>query len=243
VVGIALAFALAPQPSASPLKQIIEVRSRTLCQTLTERVEPAVAGLMKNDQVIEAGQRRLRRASADQASGASPEFDRFVLSNVALVLNRNLLTIDAILDDPARFPLQPKSDDERTAADIKGKLLDLVRGQKLLVNALYGLVETQNLGDMQTNFGEHNITSSSSSPPLGPQPFATLLAVAGLQNPVTVNMPALMDQDLIGKTAYDALANLIAVHQLESASAENAAVTEIGSVVASCRASSPAPSP
>jgi hypothetical protein len=229
-----------PQPSASPLKQIIEVRSRAVCQTLTERVEPAIVGLMKNNQIVEEGRRGLKKTAADATSHASQTIDFLALSNIALALNRNLATIDTILGNPAAFSPQPKTDDERTAADIKAKLLDLVQRQKLVVNALYGIVETRNMAEMQTEFGEHNLTSNPARQQFGP-PFTLLLAQAGLQNPVTINPAQLMDQDLIGITIYDTLANLIAVHQRESASVENSAATAIASAVAGCRTASPSP--
>jgi hypothetical protein len=243
VAGIVLAFALTPQPTASPLKQIVEVHSRQLCQTLTERVEPAVVGLMKNDQIIEEGRRGLKKTAADAVAHASQTMDYFALANIAYALTRNLATIDGILDDPARFSSQPKTSDERLAADIKAQLLNLVTRQKVVLNALYGVVETANLGEMQTDFGEHNITSTPLRPQLGPPAFSSPLAQAGLQNPVTINMTSLMDSDLIGKSAYDTLANAIAAHQAVSASVENSTTTVIESAVTACRAPAPSPSP
>ncbi|HEY1975853.1 MAG TPA: hypothetical protein VGG89_04890 [Candidatus Baltobacteraceae bacterium] len=119
VLMAAAVSAPAPAPSSSPLKTIIDIKARTLCATLTEHVQPAIVGLMKNDNLIGYSVSVLNKTASDTSSHGRIDMDMLQLKNVALSLNRNIKTIDDILDDPSHFPLNPKTPDEQSEDKIK----------------------------------------------------------------------------------------------------------------------------
>lgn len=242
---LAAAGSPAPSPSPSPLKQIIEVRSRQFCTTLVQRVQPAIAGLLKNDELIEHGRGGLLRTGADSVAGSkAATMDKLGVRNVALAMTHNLAVIDGILDDPARFPKTPGSDDERAADAIKTQLLNIAARQQLVVNAMMGTVETTAMGAMKSDLPEGNPTAhaQTTNPTAisGPGAPAGDLST-GLEDPHTLSVSALMNSDIAGTTIYDKLAALIARHQVVSQSVEATAADAIVTAAASCRGATPAP--
>lgn len=240
-----LATVGSPAPSASPLKQIIEVRSRQFCTTLVQRVEPAIAGLIKNDALIEHGRGGLLRTGADATAGsAAVGMDKLGIRNVALAMTHNIAVIDGILDDPARFPKTPSSADERAADGIKMQLLNIAARQQLVVNAMLGTVETTAMGAMKGDLPVGNPTAHarSQNPTAisGPGAPAGDLST-GLEDPHTLSVSALMNSDIAGRTIYDKLAALIARHQAVSESVEATAADAVVAAAASCRGASPPP--
>lgn len=242
---LAVAVAASPSPEASPLKQIIEVHSRQFCTTLTQRVEPAIAGLMKNDALIEHGRGGLLRTSADALAGsAAVNMDKLGIRNVALAMTHNIQVIDGILDDPARFPKSPSSNDDRAADGIKVQLLNIAQRQQTVVNAMMGTVETSAMGQMKSDLPLGNPTAHAQSvnptavtgPGAPSGDFAT-----GLEDPHELSLPALMDSDIAGTTIYDKLAALIARHQVVTQSVEATAADAVLTAAASCRGATPPP--
>lgn len=157
--GLLALAASQPAPSAStPPKQIIEVHSQsTLCTTLNETVAPVLAGLMKNDEVIGSGERVLANMMYDRANGSQRAgMDRLQLENASLALVHNLAAIDGLLADSGKFPPTPRNDAERTANDIKTALQNVATSQKQKLNEIYGMMDTDELGTMQTVFPAGN---------------------------------------------------------------------------------------
>ncbi len=149
----------APSPQPSPLKQIIEVKSRPLCATLGRNVEIALVGLMKNDDVIESGRREFAKMAWDQAQGSRAlGIDRLALKNVASAMVHNLYAIDQVLDDPARFPKNPSSGDEQAADRMKAALQAVEDRQKAQLNLIDGTVETDELSEMRHDYAGFNPT-------------------------------------------------------------------------------------
>lgn len=240
-----LAVMGAPSPSASPPKVIIEVRSREFCSTLVQRVEPAIAGLIKNDALIEHGRGGLLRTGADVTAGsAAANMDKLGIRNVALAMTHNIQTIDGILDDPARFPKAPSTDDQRAADGIKTQLLNIAARQQVVVNAMMGTVETTAMGEMKGDLPSGNPTAHSQTvnptAVTGPGTPSGDLST-GLEDPHEINLPALMNSDIAGNTIYDKLAALIAQHQVVTRSVENTAADSVVKAAASCRGATPAP--
>lgn len=169
-VAILAALALSsPAPSASPLKQIIEVHAQsTLCATLHQTVAPALAGLMKDDSVIDLGQRAL-----GHLTHGGGDMDRLQMENASLALVHNLKIVDDLLADAKKFPASPKTDDERTASRIKADLESIVSWQKDRLNVIYGTMDSYALGEMQTGFPLFNPTVGPNSDDLVPDMQAT----------------------------------------------------------------------
>lgn len=225
----------APQPSSSPLKTIIDIKARTLCRTLAEHVQPAILGLMKNDGLIGYSVSVLNKTASDATMHGPMSIDMLQLKNVALALNRNIKTIDDILDDPAHFPVTPKTPDEWTEDTIKQDLLQLLTRQKLVVNALYGTVDTRELASMQNEFPENNPVVSPTPAPLMPADEAlSAISSAGLHDPHIIDLVKAADSTLLGQTLYGQLAGLIVIHQAEAQTDETQTAQDVREPAAEC---------
>ena len=188
--GMALTLMLAqtpvaaPSPQASPLKQIIDVKSRALCTTLGSKIQIALVGLMKNDQVIEAGKRTFEKMAWDQAQGSKAlEMDRLQLKNAVAAMVHNLYSIDQVLDDPSRFPPNPATDDERVADRMKAALQAVEERQKVQLNILNGTVETEALSAMRHEFADFSPTTTNASQGSVAAASPPAITDAGLQQP------------------------------------------------------------
>ncbi|MGA8534495.1 MAG: hypothetical protein WB615_10345 [Candidatus Tumulicola sp.] len=184
VLVLAQSPAVAPSPQPSPLKQIIDIKVRGLCATLGSSIQIALVGLMKNDQVIETGRRGFVKLAWDQARGSKAlEVDRLVLKNAVAAMVHNLYAIDQVLDDPARFPSNPVTEQERTADAMKAALLAVEERQKVQLNILNGTVETEALSSMQHDLPDFTPTSNQPNQPSVPTAAPAGITDAGLQQP------------------------------------------------------------
>ncbi len=190
-IALVLLFAqtpiVAPSPQASPLKQIIEVKSRALCTTLGSSIEISLVGLMKNDQVIETGRRTFVKMAWDQARGSRAlEIDRLGIKNAVAAIVHNLYAIDQVLDDPARFPLDPVTDDQRAADRMKAALQAVEDRQKIQLNILNGTIETDALSSMRHDLSDFSPTANNPNQPSVPIGSPPAITDAGLQQPKPV---------------------------------------------------------
>jgi len=164
----------APAPSASPLKTITTVRSGPFCTTLTTSVLHAIQGLQINDRIIESSKTALVNMGEawTPASVAGEKFDQLQqqwgnapggthnqdnpalilaanqLEKVASGLVHNLQIIDDMLNDPSRFPADPKTDQDRESQLLKAQLQKVADDQRKQLNILYGLADTFNMQDL-----------------------------------------------------------------------------------------------
>ncbi len=165
----------APAPSATPpLKTITTVKSGPICSTLTTTVLHTVQGLQIDDRIVESSKPMLVDMAQAWApnSLAGEKFDQLQaqwgnapggthnvdnaglilagqhLYKVAAGLVHNLQIIDNMLDDPQRFPADPKTDADREAALLKAQLQAVADQQRKSLNVLYGLADTFNMQDL-----------------------------------------------------------------------------------------------
>lgn len=185
LAAILVAIAVStPQPSESaPPKQIIEVRSQSaLCTTLRQTIAPVLVGLIRNDQVIVDGTQALTKMIHNPSDGVA----RLQTENASLALVHNLALIDGLLADAKKFPANPQTDDERTADRVKAALQNVETSQKQKLNAIYGIMDTAELGKMMKDFPKFmegfGSVSTAPDPDAQPAPVATpgLFAGAGL---------------------------------------------------------------
>lgn len=139
-----------PAPNASPLKTIIEVRSSLLCQTLHQAVQPTLAGIMKNDSLLDAANRAFAKMFADQAAGANGSTDRLFLRNVAGALSHNLSTISQILGHG--FPQDENATTHAYEELIKARLQAVASAQNDALNLIEGYVTTEDMGRARDEF-------------------------------------------------------------------------------------------
>jgi hypothetical protein len=240
-----------PSPQPSPLKQIIDLKARPLCTTLGHNVQIALVGLMKNDDVIEAGRRTFIKMAWDQAQGSSAlDMDLLNIKNEVSALVGNLYQIDQILDDPARFPLNPTTADERAADRMKAALQAVEAEQKAQLNVLDGTLETDELSGMRHNYAEYNPTVNNPRQSSVPTAAPATMTNAGVQapKPAATVMPRVNDSSqndygVAGNTSNAGLARAIANGQTSVAFVEGDATTVIVSVADDCRRPTPAGSP
>jgi hypothetical protein len=236
-----LLSAPAPAP-ATPPPQIIEVRSRALCTTLRENVRIALAGLMKNDAVIEAGGKAYRKMAADQMAQAkgSVGMDRLFVENAVGAIVHNLAEIDALLDDPRRFPIAAASTDTRNAVAMKAQLQAIADQQKRTLNVLNGVLETDNLQDMQS-FGDLDVAPPSVGPatdgPVGNAPATGGRITA--TSPGAVDVRNFANDGLIGSSLYGQVAQEVATQQSQAQQLESKAAITIMNVAAECSGAKP----
>lgn len=238
-----------PSPQPSPLKEIIDVKSRTLCTALRDNVAVSLAGLISNDADIDVGRKAMMKMAADQIEGSTAgRMDALVGENVVGAIVHNLVLIDRKLNDPARFPTDPKTDDERLAVQVKAQLQAIEDAQKRQLNALNGTIETDNMNTMQHEMPANQVVVSSSSngkmpeAPLTTTPAPDSIAAAGIPNDKnTTETRTLVAGSLIGTTYYGSLAGAMAGEQQNTLKLENTATATIRQVAAECSGATPAP--
>lgn len=238
-----------PTPQPSPLKEIIDVKSRALCTALRDNVAISLAGLISNDANIDVGRKAMMKMANDQIKGSTAgHMDALVGENVVGSIVHNLVLIDQKLDDPARFPADPKTDDERLAAQVKAQLQAIEDAQKRQLNALYGTIDTDNMNTMQHEMPTNQVVVSGSSngkmpeAPLTTTPAPDSIAAAGIPNDKnTTETRTLVAGSLIGTTYYGSLASEMAGEQQHTLSLENTAAATIRQVAAECSGATPRP--
>lgn len=218
----------APSPTATALKTIVTVRSSAFCATLGQRVAPALAGLMRNDQLIALG-RSANVAMNNEVTYGGAHVNAFVQRErqIAQALEHNVVTVENILADRTRFPEHPANDDQATLASIKSQLSVVVREQRALINFLNGEAETQALD--QLNDADPSIASSS----LGG--LSPLQAQEATHDPaLAIQAQAVPGYTSYGDSVYGKFARVMDVGRSYIAVSENAAAQTILANVPAC---------
>jgi hypothetical protein len=245
-------------PSAPP-PTIVHVQSSTLCTALRENVAPALFGLMRNDTLVKVGRASLlnlgnlqkhgQLVSSYNESGAAHVTSPLGmvqgnshLFDIGRAIERNVETIDRILADPARFPDQPATDDEKMLARMKSELLNVLDKQKIIVNAFSGTSDTammdQFVSQSPSIGGGNSFSDTGIAGPLGGSSpidnqematspaFRSLMSVYAQANSISI----------AHLSPYDRLAELIGGEQLAIDASEGSANTTIAAVAAQCGA-------
>jgi hypothetical protein len=163
-----------PAPTSSPLKTITTVKSAPLCTTLTTTVLHTIQGLQINDHIIEQSKPVLVNMGKAWMpnSVAGEKFDQLQaqwgnapggthnVDNPGLILAaqqlykissgivHNLQIIDDMLNDPTRFPTDPKNDQDQEALKLKAQLQAVANQQRQQLNVLNGLADTFSMQDL-----------------------------------------------------------------------------------------------
>ncbi len=173
VLAVTVAQA-APAQTATPLKTIITVNAAPLCTTLTTTVLYTIQGLQINDKIIAQSKPVLVNMGKAWMpnSLAGEKFDQLQaqwgnapggthnVDNPGLILAgqqlykisagivHNLQIIDDMLNDPKRFPADPKTDQDKEALQLKAELQAVADQQRKNLNVLNGLADTFNMQDL-----------------------------------------------------------------------------------------------
>ncbi|HZZ01037.1 MAG TPA: hypothetical protein VFE36_15860 [Candidatus Baltobacteraceae bacterium] len=168
LAGAAMA---SPSPSPAPqptLKTIITVHSSAFCSVLGESVRPALAGLIRNDQLIERGHTAYVDAGYRATHGAidSPSVaqvigppatsqssaDAMIVESrqrqLAKNLEDNIDAIDTLLSDKKRFAVVTATDDAAKLLSVQSQLDVIAAKQRTAVNIISGQVEGSELATL-----------------------------------------------------------------------------------------------
>jgi hypothetical protein len=218
--AIVAAFLLAaptPAPSAAPTHQA--------CITLRENVRTALAGLMKDDEIIEAGRKAYQKMSSDRtANTRDVPIDRLYVENAVTAMVHNLALVDQQLADPARFPTDAAPGDARSTLLMKAQLTAIASQQKKALDLLSGALETSNFNSMQN------------SPDDGPTVVRNRTSLSGAPGDLQDPGAAL---DMSAGAPDDTLANAISAQQTTIQELESKAAATVMSAAAACSTLSP----
>jgi hypothetical protein len=210
----------APSPAASIAPG---TPAHEACTTLRENVRTALAGLMKNDEIIENGRKAYQKMATDRATRSRDvAIDRLYVENAIAALVHNLAVVDDQLADPTRFPPGSTSSATSTTA-MKLQLTAIAAQQKKALDLLSGALETSNFDAMQsTNEDGPTIAHSRSS----------------LSTPAEVQDPA--SALGVGADAPDNnVADEISQHQVQLQALESKAAMTVMSAAAACNGLTP----
>lgn len=150
-----------PQPS---IPTIVTVHSSPYCTALRKTIDPALAGLIRNDELIAVGQSAMLNmdhdykyggmlvsswgstgpATVEQMPGKITLFDNR-LQQTARALQHNVDVIDTILANTDNTLKPSNADEQASLASIKAQLGKIEDQQKAAINLLNGTAETQDL--------------------------------------------------------------------------------------------------
>ncbi|MGB8964731.1 MAG: hypothetical protein WCB99_03725 [Candidatus Cybelea sp.] len=157
--------------AATPPPQIYHIVTTALCARLHERVRPAVAMILQNDQTISKGPPLFKRyargtltafespnpsgngalSSNDSINNQSPETSMALqqMSYLVSPIARNLIAAQTLLDDGKTTATTGNASDDATIQKIKQQLLETVAYQSASLDLINGFVQTQQMGELQ----------------------------------------------------------------------------------------------
>ncbi len=182
-------------PSAPP--QIYHVVTTALCARLHDRVRPAVAMILQNDQTIAKSPAlfaKYTRGVLSDSGGADPNgkaapqsYDSIntetpetkmalqQMSYLVFPIAHNLISAQTLLDDPKLLAPTGNAGDDATLQAIRNQLLETIAFQSASLDLINGFVATQQMGELQ-HAGEEYISSIQS-------PDTSNTATAATPNP------------------------------------------------------------
>ncbi len=161
--------------TGTPPPQIYHVVTTALCARLHERVRPAVAMILENDQSIAKSPPLFKRyqrggltsigtaypngngapAMSDSVYNHSPETDMALqqMSYLVTPIARNIIAAQTLLDDQKLLAPTGSAADDKKLAQIRSQLLETIAFQSASLDLINGFVATQQMGELQ-HFGE-----------------------------------------------------------------------------------------
>lgn len=239
---------------STPPPQIYHVVTSALCARLHERVRPAVAMILQNDQKIAKSPPLFKRYQQGTMTGLgqdtsqngdsiytqTPETRMALqqMSYLVLPIARNLISAQTLLDDVKLIEPTGNPNDDAKLAQIKRQLLETIAFQSASLDIINGFVQTLQMGDLQHAGEEYlsEIQGSDTNTQIGhetPNPW---------QDPNTPGLapnPYSLDVDQIPGLAvgYNPLGRIVdglSWLQAETQKREDLAGKTIGDVVTQC---------
>jgi hypothetical protein len=157
--------------ASTPPPEIYHVVTTALCARLHERIRPAVAMILQNDQRISKSPPLFKKyqqgslasigadapngngdpSSGDSINNHSPQTDLALqqMSYLVIPIARNIIAAQTVLDDPKLLEATGSATDDRTLQKIRSQLLETIAYQSASLDLINGFVQTQQLGELQ----------------------------------------------------------------------------------------------
>ena len=253
-IAVAAACAALPAradaPAVSPLPTIGHTHAKGFCDMVRENAAPSVLGLMKTDELVGAGHRAVAKMAQDQSTGSSRmrDMDRVYMESVVAAMARNLKLLDALINDPNRFPKVPRTDDDRLAQELQQQLRDAREQQNVALNHLNGILETTDLNDAKRAVLDQPINHATGpvdgATPLPTTGFMGEAALGGAPGPIPDPRDRSQLMTLSGHTIWDQLESVIEVDQAHIAHAEQVLTPTVVAAATGCQGgAAPSPAP
>lgn len=255
------ASAAGSAPSATPPPQIYHIVTTPLCARLHDRVRPAVALILQNDQTIAKSPPLFHKyavgafgASAEAAGMAPANGDsinvdtpatQMALQQMSYLVSpiaRNLIAAQTMLDDTALLkPTGDPAGDAQLAA-IKAQLLQTVAYQSASLDIINGFVATQQMGELQ-HAGQEYIagiqnggSTAATTTPATPSPLQDPNSAGLAPNPYMVSLTAVPGLS-VGYNPLSRLLTALVWIREQTATHEDAAASSVTTALASCNRS------
>jgi len=165
--------------AGTPPPQIYRLVTTALCARLHERVAPAVAMILQNDQKIAKSPPLFKRyqrgtltaldstnpqygsaapQNGDSMYNTSPETSMALqqMSYLVIPIARNLIAAQTLLDSVKLIEPTGNAEDDATIQRMKAQLLETIAYQSATLDLINGFVQTQQMGELQ-HVGEEYI--------------------------------------------------------------------------------------
>ncbi|MGC1380990.1 MAG: hypothetical protein WA814_08205 [Candidatus Baltobacteraceae bacterium] len=248
-------------PAGTPPPQIYHVVTTALCSRLHERVRPAIAMVLQNDQSIGKSPPLFQRyergtitaIQAQQANGTgppqngdsiynqSPETDMALqqMSYLVSPIARNLISAQTLLDDEKMLAPTGSPSDDAALQQIKSQLLAIIAFQSASLDLINGFVATQQMGELQ-HVGQEYLGAISSSEMTShavqptPNPWQDPNTPGLTQNPYNFDVTTVPGL-AVGYNPLNSIMDGMAWLQAETGKREDAASRTISAALSACR--------
>ena len=263
--GLSPAPVAKPSPSPTQLKTIAHVISTPFCSALRRNIGPAIGHVLDNDRIIAASKPMFVSFAKDHASAlkpggsqASEDLDILHLENLIGPMVQNQEHIESLLGNSAAFPVRPLTNDDKQIVALRLQLLNVLEEQKGVLDLISGLVDTQQMGELQaaghdydkalspdtrTQGGGPNATQPDS---LAPTPTPDWLVNAGIPDINPANMPdvtKLNTDSLLANNPVLAFPRAVGAYQTRISMREDLAAEGVQKAVPLCGGRRQAPQP
>ncbi|HEY8297282.1 MAG TPA: hypothetical protein VIG32_04575 [Candidatus Baltobacteraceae bacterium] len=256
-----------PAPTSTPLKTIAHTISTPFCSAFRRNIAPAIGHVLDNDRIIAASKPAFVQFAKDHAaalhngSQAAEDLDVLQLENMVGPMVQNVQQTESLLGSNAAFPVRPLTKDDRQIVTLRSQLLGVLQEQKGVLDLISGLVDTQQLGELQAAGHEYDKAlspdvrtssggaNSHNAPSDSPTTAPDSLVNAGLPSKNPGGLPdvsKLNTDSALANNPIFAFPRQVGTYQQRISAREDVTATGVRNAIPLCgghNAGAPAPSP